>query len=276
MAKKRKSNQRRPQAQQQTGERIIGELFGSLEEEPDIEADVAELGVDSDAGEEKAPAEKPKRKRFFFVFAVFVIIMAIIGCISTIRTAVQITARLVDNTALKQELAQFIFPVVVNDIAPFESASDIPNSSKVTCAVWNILINKDTKNYEASMGGLTIPEYDVMASCKEIFGSSAMLEHQTVGTAEVRFTYDEENHVYYANKNIRYLTYAPYIVSMDESDNGTFKLIVGYLPPTVATVSGLTGVEASPEKYMEYTINRWDGKTTLLAVAFSDYKPETD
>lgn len=276
MAKKRKSNQRKPQPQQQTGERVIGELFGSLEEEPDIEADVAELGENPEASVDETPAEKPKIKRFYFVFAVFVIVMAIIGCISTVRTAVDITARLVDNTALKQELAQFIFPVVVNDIAPFESASDIPNSSKVTCAVWNILINKDTKNYEASMGGLTIPEYDVMASCKDIFGSSAMLEHQTVGTAEVRFTYDEENHVYYANKNIRYLTYAPYIVSMDESDNGTFKLIVGYLPPTVATVSGLTGVEASPEKYMEYTINRWDGKTTLLAVAFSDYKPETE
>lgn len=274
MAKKRKNNYNKPQPPQ-TGERVIGELFGSLEEEPDIESDVAKLGENHDLSAEATP-EKPKRKRFFFVFAVFVIVMAIVGCISTVRTVVQITERLVDNTALKQELAQFIFPVVVNDIAPFESASDIPNSSKVTCAVWNILINKDTTNYEASTGGLTIPEYDVMASCKEIFGTSAMLEHQTVGTAEVRFTYDEENHVYSANKNIRYLTYAPYIVSMEESDNGTFKLIVGYLPPTVATVSGLAGVEASPEKYMEYTINRWDGKTTLLAVAFSDYKPVRD
>lgn len=276
MAKKRKNDQRRSEQRQQTGERVIGQLFGSLEEEPDIETDVAELGESAESAAEEASAEKPRKKRFFFGFAVFVIIMAIIGCISTVRAVVEITARLVDNTSLKQELAQFIFPVVVNDIAPFESASDIPNSTKVTCAVWNILINKDTSHYETDMGGLTIPEYDVMASCKDIFGSTAMLEHQTVGTAEVRFTYDEENHVYYAGKNIRYLTYAPYIVSMDESDNGTFKLIVGYLPPTVATVSGLTGVEASPEKYMEYTVNRWDGKTTLLAVAFSDYKPETE
>ncbi|MGN1119980.1 MAG: hypothetical protein ACI4Q4_06455, partial [Oscillospiraceae bacterium] len=231
-------------------------------------AELSELGA---APEEAVPAEEPKKNRFFFVFAVFVIIMAIVGCVSTVRFVADRTAKLFDNTSLKNEFSQFIFPVVVNDIAPFESASEIPDSAKITCAIWNILINKETSQYESpNVMGLSIPEYDVAASCKELFGSSASVEHQSVGSAEVRFTYDEMSHTYSASKNIRYLTYAPSIVSMSES-NGIYTLVVGYIPPTLASVAGISGMEASPEKYMEYTIERWDGKNTLLSVRFTDY-----
>ncbi len=267
MAVRRNSGGETPQNE----EKVINQLFDTNEEETDIENDIAELGTELDDTEAVKPV---KKSRFFFMFAVFVIVMAIIGCISTVSFIANLTAQLVDNTSLKNEFARFIFPVVVNDIAPFENVSEIPNTSKITCSVWNIIVNKETEEYEGESGVLTIPEYNVMASCKELFGSTASIEHETVGTAEMRFTYDEEKHVYTASKNIRYLTYAPYIVDIAESD-GNYVLIVGYLPPTVATVTGISGMEAFPEKYMEYTINRWDGKDTLMSVRFSDYTPET-
>ena len=101
------------------------------------------------------------------------------------------------------------------------------------------------------------------------------LNHQTVGTAEVRFTYNEETHTYSASKNIRYLTYSPQIISMT-SDGGVYTVIVGYVPPTLAAVAGTSGLTVMPEKYMEYTISRWDGKDTLMSVRFSDYSPQTE
>lgn len=274
MARKKRNSSKNSNNQQQGNDRVINQLFGSLEEENNIETDIADLGGHAAAAEPDIP-EPVKKKRFFFGFAVFVIIMAIIGCFSTVSFISNLAARLVDNTSLRNEFAQFIFPVVVNDIAPFDKVDEIPNTSKITCSIWNILIMKDTTPYEGSIAGdLLIPEYDVMASCKEIFGSTATMEHQSVGIGEVRFTYDAENHVYSASKNIRYLTYAPTIIEMTES-NDTYTLIVGYLPPSLATVSGIGGMEVAPEKYMEYTINRWDGKNTLMSVKFSDYRPET-
>ncbi len=262
-----RNKQEKPQA------RVINQLFGTLESENDIESDVASLGENDEPQPEAV--KKPVKRRFFFAFAVFVIIMAFIGCVATVRFVVGITGRLLDNTSLKNEFAKFIFPVVVNDIPPFETVDEIPNSAKITCAVWNILINKDTEQYSGAGAGLTIPEYDVAASCKEIFGAEATIEHTTVGTAEVRFIYDAENHVYSAEKQIRYLTYAPRIVDMSEN-GGTYTLIVGYLPPTVASVAGISGMDASPEKYMVYTINRWEGRDTLISVSFSDYTPASE
>lgn len=265
MAKKKRGNM---PDKPQSGETVINQLFGTLESETDIEGDIAALGSDS---ETKAVEEKPKKRRFFFIFAIFVIVMAIIGCVSTVRFVSDFTGRLLDNTSLKNEFAQFIFPVVINDIPPFESASEIPNTVMVNSAIWNILINKDTSAYEnGNNQALTIPEYDVMVSCREIFGSSVTMEHQTVGSTEVRFIYDEETHTYTASKNTRYLTYAPDIVDMTENQ-GIYTLTVGYLPPTVASVAGISGMEVEPEKYMVYTIERWNGKNTLLSVQYSDY-----
>ncbi|MBP1542656.1 MAG: hypothetical protein J6A16_01055 [Oscillospiraceae bacterium] len=279
MAKKRKntSKQNRPQNNPQGGEKVINQLLGSLEEDNNIESDIADLGHEAEPQvQEEAVPEPVKKRKFFFGFALFVIVMAIVGCISTVRFVVNFTEHLVDNTSLKNEFAQFIFPVVVNDIAPFETVDEIPNTSKITCSIWNILIMKDTAPYEGEItGDLLIPEYDVSVSCKELFGNNASVEHQSVGIGEVRFTYDPDNHVYSASKNIRYLTYAPHIVDITEA-NGTYTVIVGYLPPSLATVTGISGMEVSPEKYMEYTLDRWDGKNTIKSVRFSDYEPETE
>lgn len=277
MAKKKKNNspaQAKPPVvpAEDKGEKIIDQLFGRLDQEPDIESDIAEMG--NPAAEEDS-TEKPRKNRFFFGFAVFVIIMAVIGCVSTVRFIAGITGSLMDNTSLKNEFAEFIFPVVVNDIAPFENADEIPDSSKISCAIWNILLNSDTTDYEGGNIGLTIPEYDVSASCRELFGSSVTLQHQTVGTAEMRFTYDENTQSYTANKNIRYLTYSPKVISINKSSDA-YTVLVGYLPPTVAAVAGVSGLSAQPEKYMEYTISRFDGKDTLLSVRFSDYQPQTE
>ncbi len=271
MARKRKDAARK---KEQNAEKVIDQLFGSLDDDTDIEGDIAELGGNTSDDVEVQIPQPVKKKKFFFGFAVFVIVMAIIGCISTVRFIGSVTEQLLDNSSLKNEFAQFIFPVVVNDIAPFESVEEIPNTSKITCAIWNILIKKDTAPYDSQgTGQLTIPEYDVTASCKEIFGSTVSLEHQSVGTGEVRFTYDEETHTYNASKNIRYLTYAPQIAEMTE-ENGVYHLIVGYLPPALATVTGINNMEVSPDKYMEYIINHWDGKSTLVSVKFAtEYDP---
>ena len=150
MARKKKNNNNqttsaapnKEQAQKQSQEesRVIDELFGNLDE-PDIESDIAELGGSES---DQAVSGKQPRSRFYFVFAVVVIVMAVIGVISSVRFVAQITSNLLDNTSLKNEFARFIYPVVVNDIAPFEEPDEIPDSSKISCAIWNILLNQDT------------------------------------------------------------------------------------------------------------------------------------
>lgn len=247
-------------------EDVINELFGSPEVETDIEGDITELGSEPDDDIKIAP--NPRKHKFFFGFAVFIVIMAAIGCVSSVRFVSNAVRDIMDNTSLKNEFAKFLLPVVANDIAPFENESEISNSAKVSIAIWNVLLNKDTSGYKTTeTGDFHIPEYDIGVSCAEIFGSGSTLSHQSVGAGDTRFVYDETNHYYICSGSMRYLNYAPRITEMTEN-NGTYVLTVEYLPPSFTMVSENIGIEVTADKTMEYTINRWDKKNTLMSVRF--------
>lgn len=265
-----KKNKQGTSAREKHNEDVINELLGEMEDASDteIEEDITELGDGSDdVRTAESPEEKyEKRRRAFFIVAVFVIIMAFIGMFSSIRFIVNGVRDLADNKALRNEFARFLLPVVANDIAPFENESEIPNTSKISCSIWNIMVNKDTSGYKPSpMGGILVPEYDVSVSCKEIFGTGASISHQTVGSGDSRFTYDEENHVYTCTKDLRFLNYAPKITAMTEN-NGTYILTVDYMPPSITMVTDDLGIMVEADKTLEYTVNRWDKKNTLMSV----------
>lgn len=291
MSKKRKNRNNQPKAGNQNinekvdssgkngagehGENVIDELFGKIDSEPDIETDIADLGTESE--DDTVAVELPKKRhKRFFALAVFIVIMSVVGIVSTVKLVISGIGSLIDNTSLKNEFTRFILPVVANDIAPFENESEISNAAKVNCAIWNILLNKDTSQYKLSdEGDLIIPEYDVSVSYKDIFGSDSSMVHQTSGNIEMRFSYDEENHVYSCPKNFRYLNYAPKIVDMTET-SGIFTLQVQYLPPSISIVAENIGIDVSPDKTMEYEIKREDGKDTIIAIRFPETASESE
>ncbi len=252
---------------------VINELFGDMPDEldgetPDIENDVADLGLEP--GDDVKVVDEEKRRKFYFGFAVFVVIMAIIGLITCIRLAVGGIRSLVDNTSLKNELTRFILPAVAIDISSFGNEGELSNSAKINCSIWKILLSEEHIEYKGSTtDGYVIPEYNVGVACKELFGSEATITHQSVGYGEARFTYDSENHVYRCPRNLRSLNYAPRITEMTES-NGVYTLMVDYLPPTISMVTDNLGVETTPDKTMVYTINRQDKKNILTSVKFPD------
>lgn len=243
---------------------VLDELFEGIDAQTEIEDDIADLGTNEE--DDTVVAENPVRHRFFFGFAIFIVIMAIIGMIASVRFIINGVGSLMDNKSLKEEYTRFLLPVVANDIAPFSSESEIAHSAKVGCSIWNILLNHDLSDYKKTPDGeLLIPEYDVGVSCKELFGTNAEIVHQSTGTADTRFIYNEQNHTYTCTYNMRYLSYAPGIAQM-EQNGGVYTLTVDYFPPSIRIVSQDIGVEPTPEKTMTYTIWRDNGKNTLMSV----------
>lgn len=261
MAKKVKNN-----AREKHNDDVINELFGQTEEEPDIETDIADLGAAPD--EDVKVAQIPLKQKFYFGFAVFVVIMAAIGLFTCIRLSVVGIRGIIENTSLKNEFAQFILPAVANDITPYENEADIPNSVKINCSVWRILLGENFEDYKTETANVyVIPEYNVGVACKELFGTDSEIEHQTVGYGEARFTYDPDNHTYTCPRNLRNLTYAPRIAEMTMTD-GNYVLKVEYLPPSISMVTEDLKIEAVPDKIMEYTISRRNKQNTLVSVRF--------
>lgn len=247
---------------------IINELFGEIEEADELETNVTDLGQKDE--DDVKVAESPKRQRLFFGFAVLVVILAIIGLITCIKLAVTGIHSLVDNTSLKNEFTQFILPAVANDISTFGSEGEVSNTAKVNCSLWKIMLGKDYNSFPRSdQGEYLIPEYDVGVACKELFGSSATIAHQSVGYGDARFIYDKSRHIYVCGRNLRSLSYAPRVTEMAEN-GGVYTLTVDYLPPSISLVSDELGIDIEPEKTMIFTITRRDKKNVLTSVAFPD------
>ncbi|MCH5203793.1 MAG: hypothetical protein J1F03_03540 [Oscillospiraceae bacterium] len=271
-------------------ENVLNELLNELDKESDFEtvdifygntADFSQNNIGytaSDIKDESAKAlsevrssaAKPKRtKKFYFVFALFTIIMAVIGIVSTVLFTVNKINDFTSSSSLKDEYTRFLLPIVANDIAPFENENELSNTAKINCSIWNILLNHDTSSYRLSdTGEFLIPEYDVEYSCREIFGTSAGIIHRTVGSTDMRFSYDSNSHLYRCVKDLRYLNYVPVITEMTQS-GGIYTLTVDYYAPSVRFLSENIGIEAEAEKTMIYVISRYDSKNTLVAVQFT-------
>ncbi|MCH5205852.1 MAG: hypothetical protein J1F09_02790 [Oscillospiraceae bacterium] len=261
MSKKNKNSPR-----EKHNEEIINELFGSEGETPDIETDITDLGQQPE--EDVKVARIPAKQKFYFGFAIFIVVMAVVGFGTCIRFSVVGVKALVENTSLKNEFTRFILPAVATDISPYQNESEIPNSVKINCSIWHILLEENYADYRSDVAGeYLIPEYDVGVACKALFGGDSTLDHQTVGYGEARFTYDAERHVYSCPRSLRNLSYAPRITDMSIND-GVYVLRVEYLPPSISMVADNLGVETDPDKIMEYTISRVDKKNTLVSVKF--------
>lgn len=269
-------------------ENVLNELLNELDEEAGNESGftaenvskqiLLDGGAASDTAEENADIGQSgtynakalgKKHRFYFAFAIFMTVMTVVGIVATVLFAVDRISEASSSNSLIDEYTRFLLPVVANDTAPFDAENELSNTAKINCSIWNLMLNHDISSYRLSDAGeMLIPEYDVEYSCKEIFGSSAGLIHRTVGSTDMSFTYDSDNHVYSCVKDLRYLNYVPVITEMTHN-GGIYTLTVDYYSPSVRFLAENMGIESKAEKTMKYVISRYDGKNTLVAVQFT-------
>lgn len=261
MSKKKKSAE-------QHNDEVLSELFGNIEDiDNDFENDITEMGDMPD--DDIKTAEPPKKHRFFFGFAIFTVVMAIIGVISCVVVISGAIRSIVDNTSLKKEFEKFLLPVVANDIPAFNEPNELSDSAKIRCSVWNILINKDLTEYgiNTENGQYRIPEYDVDKSCIELFGSGVTINHRSINYGDLQFSYSADNHVYTCTRDFRYLNYAPKISDLSEQ-GGVYTLTVEYISPSLSMLAEELDIESTSDKSMIYSVTRVDGQITVQSVDF--------
>ncbi|MBQ8841269.1 MAG: hypothetical protein IJZ65_01395 [Ruminiclostridium sp.] len=206
--------------------------------------------------EEVVVEEKIDRpNKFYLVFAVFVIVMSIIGIISTARFCVTTVKEIANQTSLKNEIALFLYPIVTVDPPEFSETSEIPSSVIVESAIWRIILTGDNNNYEKLYNTyMYVPAVDVEFSIKSIYGNSAVIAHQSVGSASATFTFDENMNAYLVPISPRYTAYSPVVA--DISNVGElYTVTVEYVPPTALAIDGIK-LENTTTKTMIYTLSK--------------------
>lgn len=223
-------------------------------------------GVEDNASENgEAVAEPEHPNKFFLVFAVFVIIMSVIGVISSVNFCAGVISDIANRTDLKNELTLFLYPVVSVDPPDCDSVDELPSTIIIESAVWKIILTEDNTNYEKLYNTyMYVPAIDVEFAIRSIFGPSVNIVHQTVGTMDMMFTYIEDMNSYLVPMNPHYTAYSPRIKELTNVGE-LYTVTVEYIPPSALAVEGID-FEVSASKTMVYTLSKSKNSATLHSI----------
>lgn len=215
-----------------------------------------------EAQEEAAAEAAPRPNKFYLVFAVFIIIMSIIGIVSTVQFTIRTVNEIADQKALKNEIALFLYPVVTVDPPAFRTTEEIPSTIVVESAIWRIILTGNNSNYEKLYNTyMYVPAVDVEFSIKSLYGNEAVIQHQTVGSASTSFTYNEDTNTYLVPINPRYTAYSPVVTEISNVGE-LYTVKVDYMPPTALAMEGIK-MDNSAAKTMEYTLSKSRNSMTI-------------
>lgn len=244
--------------------KVLDSLEGSVEE---VEEEIAESEGESEAAFDSA-APTLKNSKIMFVVGILIIVMSVVGIVTTVKSAVEFGERLINQTALKDEFAVFLYPVVATDTPAFATVEEAPPSIIINAAIWRIVLNGNTDKYENDGAYMTVSEIDVESAAAALFGFGVPIEHQTVGFGESAFTYDEAAKSYTVPMNISPSIYWPRIGEMSNVGE-LFTLKVEYMYPIMA-VGGVDLDKEVPQKTMIYTVSRTASSMTVISIAYDE------
>lgn len=233
-----------------------------------FEEDSDSVSEEYEPEETNEPTEIQTEKRpnkFYLIFAIFIIIMSIIGVYSTVSFVANGISEIANQTSLKNDIALFIYPVVAVDPPAFTTVEEMPTSIAVESALWRIILTGDTSNYEKLYNTyMYVPAVDVEFNIRSLFGNGAVISHQTVGSASTSFTYNEDTNTYLVPISPRYTAYSPVITEISNVGE-LYTVRVKYMPPTALAVEGIT-LQESATKEMEYTLSKSKNSMTLHSI----------
>ncbi|HIZ55049.1 MAG TPA: hypothetical protein H9671_02455 [Firmicutes bacterium] len=204
-----------------------------------------------------------------FAFAVFGLVMFLVLVVRGIGI-------LTDDTDFKERMENFIQPLVMLDLAPFNDAATLDNATILTASIWDIILHENRADYPLEDGMyVCVPQEVIEAHVVHLFGPDVLYQHSTVGDAELTFRYDAEKKYYQIPLMIEYISYSPKIYEV-EWQNDQLLLTVGYLPRTIWG-SGMSSDQAvmEPVKFMEYELRKNGQDYVIVSVspASREYQP---
>lgn len=173
---------------------------------------------------------KKKNRNKFIVIGAIIFVLCCVGFYN-ISSFIYINVNnIVTGKNKIIEYENFIAPVVLMDVVPFESVDKLDEKIRLQVGIWSLVTNKKTENYKTTESGQTlIPAVDIEAECAKIFGPNQKFTHESFADYQSQFYYDESTQSYKLPITGR-VGYIPQI-SKVERDNHLTKLTVNYIPP---------------------------------------------
>ena len=202
-----------------------------------------------------AKISEAAKKRNTIITGAVVLGFALIGVITVISLIISLIASAFDNSEEKAKFQQFIKPVVMVDPVAFSSPSEADEHALLMSSMWNLLmkVGEDTAYPEDEYGMMTIPSSDLDVSAANLFGSDAVLSHQSFMNNSITFEYNEETLSYTVPPMGYTMQYEPRVDKIKKRGK-TYTLTVAYINSN--TSLSTESSEKDYDKLMYYILEK--------------------
>lgn len=200
-----------------------------------------------------------KKRRVGSFFLGFVLLLfAGFGIYEAGRLAADKITALREGSTKSSEYEEFLKPFVVVDPAPFDDISGAQPTDLLDAAISALIYESDKMNtyevFEGEVTGLVVPQADVEAYFKRLFGTEVAMQHQNVSDSFYNVLYNSERQSYIIPITSVDPLYTPKVFNTKKTGS-SITLTVGYIIGSEwAQIKRGNYTAPEPAKYMKITL----------------------
>ena len=226
------------------------------------------------------PDRRPGRHRLAAPLGFMVIILALVGVVSLVVSGWGMVKKAPDPSPLKEEMATFLEPIMLQNPAAFSSAKQAASSPAcIKAALWKVTEaerirmrqKKEDSRFETDDSGrVLLPEKDVTNAFHGLFGDDISPDTAVFSQKGDAFSiwYEKDKKQYHVPAFTASL-YQPLIASVNKKDDA-FLVKVGYVAAADIAVddqgNDIPPAEEDASLFQQYTVQKAGGRYRLTAI----------
>lgn len=236
-----------------------------------LDEDVSEIETLSETPKEHqteetiASKKNAYNRRVYLAVGIIFTLMALIGLISVVNFSVRIFTRFTENAAQKENFANYIYPVVVMDMSPFDNDAQLSDEQIITAAIWDLIVDGDFDKYEKNIDVITVPQVDIEQHAAKLFGDGLTFEHKSFKASSITFYYDAEKKAYNIPISPTYYSYIPTIEDIEKDSSKQFTLLVAYKRDRPSWLEAREH-DSPIAKYMRFVVEKTENGYQILSM----------
>ena len=221
-------------------------------------------------------ARRRRKNKAALPIGITVIILAVIGLVTVITSAVGFIKANRDDTAEKRKYEEWLKPVVMFDPDTFDDINMADKSQLLYSAVWALLQDENgMSKYPYSQGetiGILVPQADIEKAFISLYGNEIDIAslHSSIDMSGYDITYDAAQKSYILPITGVEAAYTPQVISIEKQGTSTI-LNVGYIGGRAwADIEDGEYTAPEPDKYMRITLRERNGSNYIASIQSAD------
>lgn len=246
--------------------RIISALENILDESPKELEEAKVQDVEDDDIDVSISNKSKFKKHLYAILGIVLFGFAIIGFTFSVGEGIKRVRSFTAGEDKKDGFIDTVYPAVIMDIDSFESPSELASDRIITAAIWSLILSDDIDNYEQNLDMVSVPAVDIEKYAANLFGSDIPeIEHQTVGSGDVKFYYNADTKSYNIPVNPIVFSYYPDITSVSKNGD-TYSVEVEYIQDKPSWMISEKNAGREVSKVAKYKLKKSDSGYMINSV----------